>query len=230
MKNQDNLLPLQKTLKSVAVIGPNADEQKELICRYGPSNAPIKTVYKGIKEALPRAKVVYKKGCEIVDPHFPESEVLPFDITPKEQQMMDEAIEAAKSAEVVIMVLGGSEVTVREERSRTSLDLPGRQEELLKAVCKLGKPTILVMIDGRASSINYAKKYVPAILHAWFPGEFCGQAVAETIFGDNNPGGRLAVTFPKSVGQITFAFPFKPGSDSGCGTSVTGVFSHLDMD
>ena len=183
LKNQDNLLPLQKTLKSVAVIGPNADEQKELICRYGPSNAPIKTVYKGIKEALPRAKVVYKKGCEIVDPHFPESEVLPFDITPKEQQMMDEAIEAAKSAEVVIMVLGGSEVTVREERSRTSLDLPGRQEELLKAVCKLGKPTILVMIDGRASSINYAKKYVPAILHAWFPGEFCGQAVAETIFG-----------------------------------------------
>ena len=218
LKNQDNLLPLQKTLKSVAVIGPNADEQKELICRYGPSNAPIKTVYKGIKEALPRAKVVYKKGCEIVDPHFPESEVLPFDITPKEQQMMDEAIEAAKSAEVVIMVLGGSEVTVREERSRTSLDLPGRQEELLKAVCKLGKPTILVMIDG-----NYAKKYVPAILHAWFPGEFCGQAVAETIFGDNNPGGRLAVTFPKSVGQIPFAFPFKPGSDSGCGTSVTGA-------
>ena len=223
LKNQDNLLPLQKTLKSVAVIGPNADEQKELICRYGPSNAPIKTVYKGIKEALPRAKVVYKKGCEIVDPHFPESEVLPFDITPKEQQMMDEAIEAAKSAEVVIMVLGGSEVTVREERSRTSLDLPGRQEELLKAVCKLGNPTILVMIDGRASSINYAKKYVPAILHAWFPGEFCGQAVAETIFGDNNPGGRLAVTFPKSVGQIPFAFPFKPGSDSGCGTSVTGA-------
>ncbi len=79
------------------------------------------------------------------------------------------------------------------------------------------------MIDGRASSINYAKKYVPAILHAWFPGEFCGQAVAETIFGDNNPGGKLAVTFPKSVGQIPFAFPFKPGSDSGCGTSVTGA-------
>ena len=223
LKNQNNLLPLQKTLRSVAVIGPNADEQKELICRYGPANAPIKTVYKGIKEALPEAKVTYKKGCEIVDPNFPESEVLPFDITPKEQQMMDEAIAAAKEAEVVIMVLGGSEVTVREERSRTSLNLPGRQEELLKAICQLGKPVVLVMIDGRASSINYAKKYVPAILHAWFPGEFCGQAVAETIFGDNNPGGRLSVTFPKSVGQIPFAFPFKPGSDSGCGTSVTGA-------
>lgn len=85
---------------------------------------------------------------------------------------MDEAIAAAKKAEVVIMVLGGSEVTVREERSRTSLNLPGRQEELLKAICQLGKPVILVMIDGRASSINYAKKYVPAILHAWFPGNF----------------------------------------------------------
>lgn len=223
LKNQDNVLPLQKTLKSVAVIGPNADEQKELICRYGPANAPIKTVYRGIEEALPGAKVVYKKGCEIVDPHFPESEVLPFDITPQEQQMMDEAIEAAKAAEVVVMVLGGSEVTVREERSRTSLDLPGRQEELLKAVCQLGKPVVLVMIDGRASSINYAKKYVPAILHAWFPGEFCGQAVAETIFGDNNPAGRLSVTFPKSVGQIPFAFPFKPGSDSGSGTAVAGA-------
>lgn len=223
LKNQDNLLPLQKSLKSVAVIGPNANEQKELICRYGPANAPIKTVYQGIKEALPEANVVYKKGCEIVDPHFPESEILPFDITAQEQQMMDEAIEAAKTSEVVIMVLGGSEVTVREERSRTSLNLPGRQEELLKAVCGLGKPVVLVMIDGRASSINYAQKYVPAILHAWFPGEFCGQAVAETIFGDNNPGGRLAVTFPKSVGQIPFAFPFKPGSDSSCGTSVYGA-------
>lgn len=223
LKNQDNLLPLQKSLKSVAVIGPNANEQKELICRYGPANAPIKTVYQGIKEALPEANVVYKKGCEIVDPHFPESEILPFDITAQEQQMMDEAIEAAKASEVVIMVLGGSEVTVREERSRTSLNLPGRQEELLKAVCGLGKPVVLVMIDGRASSINYAQKYVPAILHAWFPGEFCGQAVAETIFGDNNPGGRLAVTFPKSVGQIPFAFPFKPGSDSSCGTSVYGA-------
>ena len=123
-----------------------------------------------------------------MDPHFPESEVLPFDITPKEQQMMDEAIEAAKSAEVVIMVLGGSEVTVREERSRTSLDLPGRQEELLKAVCKLGKPTILVMIDGRASSIKLCKKICTCHSPCMFPGEFCGQAVAETIFGDNNPG------------------------------------------
>lgn len=215
LKNETHLLPLSKSIRSIAVIGPNADEQTQLICRYGPANAPIKTVYQGIKELLPHAEVIYKKGCDIIDPHFPK--------TAEEVRLMEEAIRAAKQAEVVVMVLGGNELTVREDRSRTSLNLPGRQEELLKAVCATGKPVILVMLDGRASSINYAAAHVPAILHAWFPGEFCGQAVAEALFGDYNPGGRLAVTFPKSVGQIPFAFPFKPGSDESSSTSVYGA-------
>lgn len=223
LKNETNLLPLSKSVRSLAVIGPNADEQTQLICRYGPANAPIKTVYQGIKELLPHAEVIYKKGCDIIDPHFPESEILDFPKTAEEVRLMEEAIHAAKQAEVVVMVLGGNELTVREDRSRTSLNLPGRQEELLKAVCATGKPVILVMLDGRASSINYAAACVPAILHAWFPGEFCGQAVAEALFGDYNPGGRLAVTFPKSVGQIPFAFPFKPGSDESSSTSVYGA-------
>lgn len=223
LKNETHLLPLSKSIRSIAVIGPNADEQTQLICRYGPANAPIKTVYQGIKELLPHAEVIYKKGCDIIDPHFPESEILDFPKTAEEVQLMEEAIRAAKQAEVVVMVLGGNELTVREDRSRTSLNLPGRQEELLKAVCATGKPVILVMLDGRASSINYAAAHVPAILHAWFPGEFCGQAVAEALFGDYNPGGRLAVTFPKSVGQIPFAFPFKPGSDESSSTSVYGA-------
>ena len=223
LKNETHLLPLSKSIRSIAVIGPNADEQTQLICRYGPANAPIKTVYQGIKELLPHAEVIYKKGCDIIDPHFPESEILDFPKTAEEVQLMEEAIRAAKQAEGVVMVLGGNELTVREDRSRTSLNLPGRQEELLKAVCATGKPVILVMLDGRASSINYAAAHVPAILHAWFPGEFCGQAVAEALFGDYNPGGRLAVTFPKSVGQIPFAFPFKPGSDESSSTSVYGA-------
>lgn len=223
LKNEKNLLPLSKSLRSVAVIGPNANEQVQLICRYGPANVTIKTVYQGIKDMLPHAKVVYKKGCEIIDPHFPESEILEFSKTEKESQLMEEAIQAANQAEVIIMALGGNELTVREDRSRTSLNLPGRQEELLKAVCALGKPVVLVMLDGRASSINYAAAYVPAILHAWFPGEFGGQAIAEALFGDYNPGGRLAVTFPKSVGQIPFAFPFKPGSDEVSSTAVSGA-------
>ena len=223
LKNETHLLPLSKSIRSIAVIGPNADEQTQLIYRYGPANAPIKTVYQGIKELLPHAEVIYKKGCDIIDPHFPESEILDFPKTAEEVQLMEEAIRAAKQAEVVVMVLGGNELTVREDRSRTSLNLPGRQEELLKAVCATGKPIILVMLDGRASSINYAAAHIPAILHAWFPGEFCGQAVAEALFGDYNPGGRLAVTFPKSVGQIPFAFPFKPGSDESSSTSVYGA-------
>ena len=223
LKNETHLLPLSKSIRSIAVIGPNANEQTQLICRYGPANAPIKTVYQGIKELLPHTEVIYKKGCDIIDPHFPESEILDFPKTAEEVQLMEEAIRAAKQAEVVVMVLGGNELTVREDRSRTSLNLPGRQEELLKAVCATGKPVILVMLDGRASSINYAAAHVPAILHAWFPGEFCGQAVAEALFGDYNPGGRLAVTFPKSVGQIPFAFPFKPGSDESSSTSVYGA-------
>ena len=223
LKNETNLLPLSKSIRSIAVIGPNANEQTQLICRYGPANAPIKTVYQGIKELLPHTEVIYKKGCDIIDPHFPESEILDFPKTAEEVQLMEEAIRAAKQAEVVVMVLGGNELTVREDRSRTSLNLPGRQEELLKAVCATGKPIILVMLDGRASSINYAAAHIPAILHAWFPGEFCGQAVAEALFGDYNPGGRLAVTFPKSVRQIPFAFPFKPGSDESSSTSVYGA-------
>ena len=223
LKNETNLLPLSKSIRSIAVIGPNANEQTQLICRYGPANAPIKTVYQGIKERLPHTEVIYRKGCDIIDPHFPESEVLDFPKTTEEARLMEEAIHAAKQAEVVVMVLGGNELTVREDRSRTSLNLPGRQEELLKAVCATGKPVVLVLLDGRASSINYAAAHVPAILHAWFPGEFCGQAVAEALFGDYNPGGRLAVTFPKSVGQIPFAFPFKPGSDESSSTSVYGV-------
>lgn len=223
LKNENKVLPLSKSVRSVAVIGPNADEHDQLICRYGPANAPIKTVYRGIKEMLPHAEVVYKKGCDIVDPHFPESELLDFPKTQAEAAMMEEAVEAAKQAEVVVMVLGGNELTVREDRSRTSLDLAGRQEELLKAVYATGKPVVLVLMDGRAASINYAAATVPAILHAWFPGEFCGQAVAEALFGDYNPGGRLAVTFPKSVGQIPFAFPFKPGSDESSETSVYGA-------
>ena len=163
LKNETHLLPLSKSIRSIAVIGPNADEQTQLICRYGPANAPIKTVYQGIKELLPHAEVIYKKGCDIIDPHFPESEILDFPKTAEEVRLMQEVIRAAKQAEVVVMVLGGNELTVREDRSRTSLNLPGRQEELLKAVCATGKPVILVMLDGRASSINYAAAHVPAI-------------------------------------------------------------------
>lgn len=223
LKNENELLPLSKDIKNVAVIGPNATEHKYLICRYGPANAPMITVEEGIRKMLPNANVVYEKGCEIFDPHFPESELMEFPYTPDETVMMNRAVEAAKKADVVVLVCGGSEKTVREDKSRTDLNLPGRQNDLIKAVKETGKPVVLVLLDGRAATINYADKHVPAIVHAWFPGEFCGQAVADVLFGDYNPGGRLAVTFPKSVGQVPFAFPFKPGSDVQASASVYGA-------
>lgn len=222
LKNEGHLLPLSKEVKSVAVIGPNAKEKKALICRYGPSNPAFITVFEGIKRHLPAAEVKYAKGCEILDKHFPESELMEFELDEEEDSLMNEAVALAEESEVTVMVLGGSEKTVRESFSRTSLDLPGLQEKLLKKVCATGKPVVLVLLDGRASTINWADKYVKGIIHAWFPGEFCGRAIAEVLWGDYNPGGRLAVTFPKSVGQIPFAFPFKPGSDSKGFVRVSG--------
>lgn len=214
LKNNEHTLPLSKSLHKIAVIGPNAREKENLICRYGPANADVKTVYDGIREYLPGADVRYAKGCDIIDRYFPESELYEVPLDSIEQKMIDDAVSLAKDSEVAVLVLGGNEKTVREEYSRTSLNLPGRQEQLLKAVYATGTPVVLVLVDGRASSINWAEKYVPAIIHAWFPGEFMGQAIAETLWGDYNPGGKLAVTFPKSVGQLPLAFPMKPGSDT----------------
>ena len=223
LKNEGSLLPLSKSLRKVAVIGPNADERQLLICRYGPANPAFITVLQGVKDALPQADVRYEKGCDIIDPHFPDSELIDYPLEGEEEKMLNAAVEAAREAEVAILVLGGNELTVREDRSRTSLNLPGRQEMLLKAVYETGTPVVLVLLDGRAATINYAQRNIPAILHGWFPGEFCGKAIADVLFGDYNPGGRLAVTFPKTVGQIPFAFPFKPGSDEKATIGVWGA-------
>ncbi len=223
LKNEANLLPLDKMISSLAVIGPNADEVKELICRYGPANTPIISVLEGLRQHLPNTEIRYAKGCEIVDPHFPMSEIMEYAMTSDEERLLHEAVEVAQASEVVVLVLGGSERTVRESRSRTDLRLPGRQEELLKAVLKAGRPTVLVMVDGRAATINYAQAHVPAIMHAWFPGEKMGLAIAEALFGDYNPGGKLPVTFPKTVGQLPYAFPFKPGVDVPSESSISGA-------
>ena len=223
LKNKNNCLPLSKSLNKVAVIGPNANEVKNLIFRYGPANASIQSVYQGIKEYLPNAVVNFAKGCDIIDKYFPESELYDVPLDTDEQKMIDEAVTLAKTSQVAIMVLGGNEKTVREEFSRSNLNLIGRQEKLLRAVYETGTPVVLVMVDGRAATINWAEKYIDGIVHAWFPGEFTGNAVAQVLFGDYNPGGKLTVTFPKAVGQIPYAFPFKPGSDSKGAVRVDGA-------
>ncbi|MDU1890091.1 MAG: glycoside hydrolase family 3 N-terminal domain-containing protein [Dysgonomonas sp.] len=223
LKNKDNILPLSKDLKKIALIGPNANERKDFICRYGPANPPIVTVKEGLEALLPNTQIIYEKGCDLVDKNFPESEVIREPLSDEEQAMIDKAVKAAQESEVAIVVLGGSEKTVREYYSRSNLDLIGRQLDLLQAVYKTGKPVVLVLIDGRAVSINWANKYISGIVQASFPGEFTGTAISEVLFGDYNPGGKLTVTYPKSVGQIPFAFPFKPGSDTEGPVRVSGA-------
>src|SRR5436309_1592806 len=225
LKNDRNALPLNKELHSIAVIGPNADDDNLTRYRYGPNGVKGITVLQGIKNKLgDKVRVNYAKGCEVTNEHWPETEVLPEPLTQKEKDEIAKAVEAARNSEVAIVVLGDSPNTVGETASRTSLDLPGRQLDLVQAVSAIGKPVVVVLLNGRPMSINWVNKYVPAIVEAWFPGAQGGTAIADVLFGDYNPGGKLTVTFSKTVGQIPYNFPTKPNAQrEGERTRVNGA-------
>lgn len=232
LKNADNTLPLElERIKKIAVCGPNADEESYALTHYGPLAVDVTTVLEGIREkAKGKAEVLYTKGCDLVDAHWPESEIIDYPLTTDEQAEIDKAVENARQADVAVVVLGGGQRTCGENKSRTSLELPGRQLQLLQAVQATGKPVVLVLINGRPLSINWADKFVPAILEAWYPGSKGGTAVADILFGDYNPGGKLTVTFPKTVGQIPFNFPCKPSSqiDGGKNPGLKGNMSRIN--
>ena len=217
LKNQNNLLPLDKSkIKNILVTGPLADDKQTSISRYGPYNINIVSVLEGLRNYVGNtATINYAKGCEAYDKEWPESELYPTPITTEEQKGIDEAVEKAKQSDVVIAVVGETEDQFGESRSRTNLDLTGRQLQLLQALYATGKPVVAVLINGQPLTINWPNKYLPAIIEAWCPGAEGGSAIAETLFGDYNPGGKLTMTFPKSVGQIELNFPFKPGSHAG---------------
>lgn len=216
LKNENGTLPLNKSaLKNILVTGPLAAETNYAISRYGPSHNPVTSVLQGIKNYVgSAANVMYAKGCNVTDPDWPESEIIETPLNAQEQASIDSAVEKAKKADVVIAVVGEDIDQVGEGQSRTSLNLPGRQLKLLQALYATGKPVVMVMINGQPLTVNWSNKYLPAILEAWFPGPESGRVIAETLFGDNNPGGKLSITFPKTVGQIPFNFPFKPGSQA----------------
>lgn len=222
LKNESELLPLDiNQIKRIAVCGPNADEEGYALTHYGPLAVDVTTVLEGIQTKVEgRAEVVYTKGCELVDAHWPESELIDYPLTAEEQAEIDRAVENARQSDVAVVVLGGGQRTCGENKSRSSLDLPGRQLQLLQAVQATGKPVVLILINGRPLSINWADKFVPAILEAWYPGSKGGTALADILFGDYNPGGKLTVTFPKSVGQIPFNFPCKPSSQVDGGQNM----------
>lgn len=213
LKN-NGLLPLNpSSLRKVLVVGPNADNDDYAHVHYGPQATESVTVYQGLKSALKgKAEVLYTKGCEHVDSQWPDSEIFGYEPNAEELASIGEAVRLAADADVAVAVLGDCLRTCGENRSRSSLDLPGCQELLIKELKKTGKPLIVVLISGRPASINWADRNADAIIQAFYPGAHGGTAVAQALLGEYNPGGKLTVTFPRTVGQIPLNFPFKPNS------------------
>ena len=234
LKN-DGVLPLKKgEVRKVLVAGALADEDNFMTSRYGPNRLETVTVLEGLREYLAgSAEVVYAKGCEVTDAAWPESEILPVPMDEGKKAAIADAVEKARDCDVVIAVLGEDAYCTGESRSRTSLDLPGRQQQLLEALHATGKPVVLVLVNGQPLTINWADKHIPAILETWFPSCEGGTVIAEALFGECTPGGKLPVTFPKAVGQIELNFPFKPGSHGAQptygpnGTGKTRVLGEL---
>jgi beta-glucosidase len=232
LKNAGNLLPLKKNLRSIAVIGPSAASQRNLLGDYtypahtqyemkkdkktgdvrlvlkdkdknkDEVDAPqVVTVLEGIKAAVGKAtRVSYARGCEVKE---------------ESRDGFPEAIKAAQSSDVAVVVVGDISglmpiATSGEMRDRSVLGLPGVQEELVKAVYETGTPVVLVLVNGRPYALKWLAENIPAIINAWEPGEEGGKAVADVLFGDYNPGGKLPVTFPRSEGQIPVYYAHKP--------------------
>jgi len=216
LKNHGTLPVDPSTLQSVLVTGPNARAENHSISRYGPSHIDVVSVLEGIRDYLgDEVEVHHQPGCKLIDEGWPQSELYEHEVSREEQQMIDRAVEKAGQADVVFCVLGENEKLVGESKSRTSLDLPGNQRKLIQALHKQTQtPVVGILINGRALSVNWMDEHIPAILEAWFPGQYGGQAVAEALFGEFSPSGKLPVTFPKSVGQIPYNFPYKPRSQA----------------
>jgi beta-glucosidase len=189
LKNDRETLPLNKNVKSIALIGPLADNQKDMLGSWtgDGQDADAVTLLAGIKTRVAAAtKINYAKGCDIDGPSLAG---------------IDEAVRAARESEVIIVAIGESAAMSGEASSRSSLDLPGRQLELVQALQATGKPVVVVLMNGRPLTINWIAENTPAILETWFAGTQAGNAIADVLFGDVNPGGKLPVTFPRSVGQ-----------------------------
>jgi beta-glucosidase len=207
LKNENNILPLSKNIKSIAIIGPFAEDLEVLKGNYSGNPSRYTTFLKGIKQKVSAStQIHYVKGCGIVD---------------KSKEEFKKVIDVTNNSDLVIMVMGISHLYEGEEGNaklseangdRINIGLPGIQEDLLKAVHKTGKPIVLILTSGSSLSINFAHENIPAIIQAWYPGEEGGAATADVIFGDYNPAGRLPVTFYKSVKDLP---PFEDYSMEG---------------
>jgi beta-glucosidase len=222
LKNQGNLLPLRKDLRTIAVIGPNADHARNQLGDYLSHAIPqhIVTPLEGIRQKLgPRAKVLYARGAEVLG---------------NDRSGFGEAVQAAKSAEIAVVVVGENErlsekgPTDGEGYDVASLDLTGVQEDLVRAVSETGTPTVVVLVNGRPLSTRWIADNVPALVEAWLPGEQGGAALADILFGDENPSGRLPVTIPRHSGQLPVFYNMKPTKGRWEGGQVK-VRPYVDM-
>lgn len=221
LKNENNLAPLDlRKIKTIAVIGPNAN--RTLLGGYSGVPKHEVTVFEGVKEKVgKRAEVLYSEGCKItIGGSWNQDEVVPSD--PGEDRTgIAEAVEVAKRADVIVLAIGGNEQTSREAwglnhmGDRATLDLIGRQEELVKAMVTTGKPVIVFLFNGRPLSINYVSHNVPVIYECWYLGQETGRAVGDVLFGDYNPGGKLSISFPRSVGHVPVFYNYKPSARRG---------------
>ncbi len=188
LKNEGDLLPLDKNrLKKIAVIGPNADV--EVLGAYStPKTRHFVTVLDGIKDYVENdAEVLYKEGCSLTD---------------MSRENIDDAVELANSSDVAILVIGGNELTAKEGEDSDTIHLTGYQQDLVKAVYATGTPVVVMLLHGRPLAIPWIADNIPAILDGWYLGQETGTAVAEAIFGEINPGGKLPVSIPRNTGQI----------------------------
>ena len=221
LKNENGTLPLDlDKIKSIAVIGPNAD--RSLLGGYSGTPKYNMTVLDGIKEKVGnKAEVLYSEGCKItIGGSWNEYEVIPSD-PEEDRKLIDEAVKTAGKADVIVLAIGGNEQTAREAWAlnhmgdRTSLDMVGRQDELVKEMLGTGKPVVVFLFNGRPLSINYVSSNVPAIFECWYLGQETGRAVADVLFGDVNPSGKLPISFPRSVGHIPAYYNHKPSDRRG---------------
>jgi beta-glucosidase len=221
LKNENNLLPLNlDRIGTIAVIGPNA--HRNLLGGYSGVPKYNVTVLEGIRAKVGgRAKVLYSEGCKITrGGSWQQDEVVPSD-PEEDRKQIQQAVRVARQADAIVLAIGGNEQTSREAwmlnhmGDRTSLDLIGRQEELVQAMLATGKPVIVLLFNGRPLSINYVSQHVPAIFECWYLGQETGNAVADALFGDFNPGGKLPITIPRSAGHLPAFYNYKPSARRG---------------
>ncbi|HWQ53994.1 MAG TPA: glycoside hydrolase family 3 C-terminal domain-containing protein [Bryobacteraceae bacterium] len=198
LKNQNALLPLKRDIRTIAVIGPNADDERNQLGDYTSEKLlqEITTILKGIRAKAPGAEVRYAKGCEV---------------TGSDRSAFPAAVKAARGADVAVVVVGENDWlkhdgTNGENKDVASLDLTGVQEDLIRAVHETGTPTVVILVNGRPLSTRWTAEHVPAVIEAWLPGEQGGHAVADVLFGDWNPSGRLPVTVPRHAGQLPLTY------------------------